>query len=324
MTPRERLVIGGPGTDGRRGRAAAARRAGREAAPGGRGRPPGRSDHAARPAPARRAPGGHQGRPRPAARWARRSACAATSSSARGHSQAAGADVLVLDIAHGHTEHALCALGARCARPWATRPRSWPATSRRPRARATWSRRARTGSRWAWAPDRSAPRASSPGVGVPQLTAVMECAEACAPHDVPVIADGGIRAGGDVAKAIAAGAETVMVGNLLAGTPESPGDVVSRNGARVKVFRGMASQAAAAARGRAEGGRHRVHPGRARGGRGGGAPARRGAGRPARPGGRPAVGHELLGRPYDPGVPPQRPLRADHAGRPARELSRTT
>jgi IMP dehydrogenase len=91
------------------------------------------------------------------------------------------------------------------------------------------------------------------GVGVPQLSAVMECAEACAAHGVPVIADGGIRAGGDVAKAIAAGAESVMVGHLLAGTPESPGDVVRRNGTRVKVFRGMASEPAAAARRAAEG-----------------------------------------------------------------------
>ena len=68
-----------------------------------------------------------------------------------------------------------------------------------------------------------------------------------------MIADGGIRFGGDVAKAIAAGAESVMIGNLLAGTPESPGVVVSRNGARVKVFRGMASSAAADARRAIEG-----------------------------------------------------------------------
>jgi IMP dehydrogenase len=90
------------------------------------------------------------------------------------------------------------------------------------------------------------------GVGYPQLTAVVECARALRAADVPVIADGGIRAGGDVAKAMAAGAESVMVGNLLAGTTESPGVVVSRNGSRVKVFRGMASAGAAADRLEAE------------------------------------------------------------------------
>jgi IMP dehydrogenase len=82
----------------------------------------------------------------------------------------------------------------------------------------------------------------------------MECAEVCAALDVPVIADGGIRVGGDVAKAIGAGAETVMIGNLLAGTPESPGVAVTRNGGRVKVFRGMASTAASDARRAVEGG----------------------------------------------------------------------
>jgi IMP dehydrogenase len=86
------------------------------------------------------------------------------------------------------------------------------------------------------------------GVGVPQFTAVVECAQACHDAGVPVIADGGIRAGGDVAKAVGAGADTVMIGNMLAGTTESPGTVVNRGGTRVKVFRGMASAGAAAAR----------------------------------------------------------------------------
>jgi IMP dehydrogenase len=79
------------------------------------------------------------------------------------------------------------------------------------------------------------------GFGVPQLTAVTECAEAAAPHKVPIIADGGIRTSGDVAKALAAGAQSVMVGSLLAGTDESPGVVVLRNNRRTKVSRGMAS-----------------------------------------------------------------------------------
>jgi len=83
------------------------------------------------------------------------------------------------------------------------------------------------------------------GFGVPQLSAVAECAEAAAPYDVPIIADGGIRNSGDVVKALAAGASSVMIGSLLAGTDESPGVVVLRNGRRTKVSRGMASLGAA-------------------------------------------------------------------------------
>ncbi len=79
------------------------------------------------------------------------------------------------------------------------------------------------------------------GAGVPQLTAILTCAEAARDVDVPMIADGGIRSSGDLVKALAAGAETVMLGNLLAGTEESPGTSVSRNGRQYKVYRGMAS-----------------------------------------------------------------------------------
>lgn len=82
------------------------------------------------------------------------------------------------------------------------------------------------------------------GAGVPQLTAILECAAAAREYDVPIIADGGIRYPGDAAKAIAAGAETVMVGSLLAGTDESPGLMMTRKGHRYKVSRGMASLAA--------------------------------------------------------------------------------
>ena len=79
------------------------------------------------------------------------------------------------------------------------------------------------------------------GSGVPQLTAVIECAEAARPYGVPVIADGGIRQPGDVAKALAAGAQTVMIGSMLAGTDESPGMIMTRKGHRYKASRGMAS-----------------------------------------------------------------------------------
>jgi len=79
------------------------------------------------------------------------------------------------------------------------------------------------------------------GAGVPQLTAVMNCAAVARPQNIPVIADGGIRTSGDVVKALAAGASTVMIGSLLAGTDESPGLLMTRKGHRYKVSRGMAS-----------------------------------------------------------------------------------
>ena len=79
------------------------------------------------------------------------------------------------------------------------------------------------------------------GVGVPQVTAVFDCARAAARHDVPIIADGGIQYSGDIAKAIAAGADVVMLGSLLAGVDESPGEVVLYQGERFKEYRGMGS-----------------------------------------------------------------------------------
>ena len=84
------------------------------------------------------------------------------------------------------------------------------------------------------------------GVGVPQLTAVMECAEECEKQGVPAIADGGIRASGDLAKAIAAGADCAMIGSLFAGTDESPGEVFLYQGRSYKSYRGMGSVGAMA------------------------------------------------------------------------------
>ena len=79
------------------------------------------------------------------------------------------------------------------------------------------------------------------GVGVPQFTAVMSAVEACSKRDVPVIADGGIKYSGDIAKAIASGADCVMVGSLLAGTDESPGETILYQGRTYKQYRGMGS-----------------------------------------------------------------------------------
>jgi IMP dehydrogenase len=88
------------------------------------------------------------------------------------------------------------------------------------------------------------------GVGVPQVTAIYEAAQACRPAGVPVIGDGGLQYSGDIAKAIAAGADTVMLGSLLAGCDESPGDLVFVNGKQHKSYRGMGSLGAMASRGK--------------------------------------------------------------------------
>lgn len=82
------------------------------------------------------------------------------------------------------------------------------------------------------------------GVGVPQLSAISDCSRACDEYNIPVIADGGIRYPGDAAKAIAAGANAVMVGGLLSGTLESPGHLVEKDGRLFKAYRGMASYGA--------------------------------------------------------------------------------
>lgn len=84
------------------------------------------------------------------------------------------------------------------------------------------------------------------GVGVPQITAIMNCASAAKKYGIPTIADGGIKYSGDIAKALAAGADVVMIGSLLAGTEESPGETELYQGRRFKVYRGMGSMAAMA------------------------------------------------------------------------------
>ena len=90
------------------------------------------------------------------------------------------------------------------------------------------------------------------GVGVPQITAIMEAAKACKKADVPLIADGGLQYSGDIAKAIVSGADSVMLGSLLAGCDESPGELIESSGKKFKKYRGMGSLGAMQSRGDAK------------------------------------------------------------------------
>jgi IMP dehydrogenase len=88
------------------------------------------------------------------------------------------------------------------------------------------------------------------GVGVPQVTAVYEASLAARPAGIPVIADGGMRHSGEIGKAIVAGAESVMLGSMLAGTEEAPGETILVNGKQYKAYRGMGSMGAMSSRGK--------------------------------------------------------------------------
>jgi IMP dehydrogenase len=155
---------------------------------------------------------------------------------------AAGADALVVDIAHGHSDHAIQVV--RELR------QSFPNTEIIAGNVATASGvrdLAKAGADAVKVGVGSGSICTTrivTGFGVPQLTAIMDCAQAAVETGVPLIADGGIRNGGDLTKALAAGAETAMIGSLLAGTEESPGASVVRDGRRYKIVRGMASLSA--------------------------------------------------------------------------------
>jgi IMP dehydrogenase len=158
----------------------------------------------------------------------------------------AEADAVVLDIAHGHADHAIEALRDIKA--------SWPGVqvvAGNVATAAGFRDLADAGAdavKVGIGPGFACSTRLVAGVGVPQLTAVMDCGVVAQELGVPLIADGGIRRPGDLAKAIAAGASTAMIGSLFAGRDESPGDVVRRGGDVYKVYRGMASRSAAAAR----------------------------------------------------------------------------
>lgn len=153
----------------------------------------------------------------------------------------AGADVLVLDIAHGHSEHTLDMvrqLKKRLSTPVIAGNVATPAGVLDLAAAGADAVKVGVG-----AGSICITRVVT-GFGVPQLTAIAECAEEGQRLNVPIIADGGVRTSGDLVKALAAGASTVMLGSMLAGTDESPGAPVVKDGRRYKVVRGMASLSA--------------------------------------------------------------------------------
>jgi len=156
----------------------------------------------------------------------------------------AGADVLVLDIAHGHADHCIEMLRIlRQQFPDAQLVAGNVASREGARELAEAGASA---IKVGIGPGSICTTRIVTGFGVPQLTAIMDSAEGIreSGRDVPLIADGGIQKAGDMVKALAAGAETVMIGSMFAGTEEAPGSPVIRDGQKVKVVRGMASLAA--------------------------------------------------------------------------------
>jgi IMP dehydrogenase len=159
---------------------------------------------------------------------------------------AAGADVLVLDIAHGHADHAL-----DMVRQLKTSFRGVDLIAGNVATAQGVIDLAEAGADSVKVGVGSGSICITrivTGFGVPQLTAISDCAQAAQAVGIPLIADGGIRNSGDLTKALAAGADTVMIGSLLAGTEESPGASVVRDGRRYKIVRGMASLSANADR----------------------------------------------------------------------------
>jgi IMP dehydrogenase len=150
-----------------------------------------------------------------------------------------GADVLCVDAAHGYSHNVIEALKAT--------KREWPdaevvagnvATAEGAKALIEAGADAL---RVGIGPGSICTTRVVSGVGVPQITAIMDCVAVAGPAKVPVIADGGIRYSGDMAKALAAGASSVMIGSLFAGTEESPGETILYQGRTYKVYRGMGS-----------------------------------------------------------------------------------
>ncbi len=158
---------------------------------------------------------------------------------------AAGVDVLVVDTAHGHSRGVLEMVSKIKSRVSVDVIAGNVATADAARALAYAGADA---VKAGVGPGSICTTRIVAGVGVPQVTAIYDCAEALADEGIPVIGDGGLTSSGDIAKALAAGADTVMLGSLLAGTDEAPGEVILVQGERFKEYRGMGSLGAMRAR----------------------------------------------------------------------------
>lgn len=155
----------------------------------------------------------------------------------------AGCDVLVVDIAHGHSVHAIEVIQKLKQHfPLVGIIAGNVAT---PEGTEDLIKAGADAIKVGVGPGSMCSTRIVTGSGVPQFTAVSECAKAAATYNIPIIADGGIKESGDIVKALAAGASTVMIGGLLAGTEESPGIFITKNNMKFKLYRGMASVGAA-------------------------------------------------------------------------------
>jgi IMP dehydrogenase len=159
----------------------------------------------------------------------------------------AGADALVVDIAHGHSESAIKTVRAIKERLGDRIDIVGGNVATAAGARDLIEAGA-DAIKVGVGPGAACTTRIVAGSGVPQLTAILDCAGVCGPAGIPLIADGGVRGSGDMAKAIAAGADCIMAGSMLAGTDESPGIAFLRDGKKYKQYRGMASMAATVSR----------------------------------------------------------------------------
>ncbi|MHB1134586.1 MAG: IMP dehydrogenase [Chloroflexota bacterium] len=160
----------------------------------------------------------------------------------------AGVDALVVDTAHGHSRGVLRVV-ARLRGEWGNEVQVVAGNVATVEGTAALIEAGADAVKVGIGPGSICTTRVVAGVGVPQISAVLACAAVAAKHDVPLIADGGIQYSGDVAKAIAAGADCVMIGNLFAGVDESPGEIILYQGERFKEYRGMGSIGAMAGRG---------------------------------------------------------------------------